>query len=206
MSLSKVMLRGYGLNDEQVQAIIDGHMETVTGLQGEVEKYKTACDTAEKKLAKAQKELDDAKEAAQKDEGKNPYKVKYDAIKEEFESFKKDIKSKETKAAKEDAFKSLLKEVGVAEKRIGAVIKVSDIESIELDENGKIKNADELKKSVKEEWSDFIPTEGAQGASTSTPPKNNGGSSMTKEQIRSISDPVARQKAMAENPALFGLA
>ena len=41
MALSKAMLRGYGLNDEQVQAIIDGHMESVTGLQDEVEKHKS---------------------------------------------------------------------------------------------------------------------------------------------------------------------
>ena len=36
-------------------------------------------------------------------------------------------------------------------------------------------------------------------------PANDGKSTMTKEQIRAIADPVARQKAMLENASLFGL-
>lgn len=202
MSITKVMLRGYGLNEEQVQAIIDGHMESVTGLQAEVEKYKTASEDLEKKLAKSQKELDTMKDDANKNEGKNPYKVKYDALKEEYDAFKNDVKSKETKASKADAFRALLKDCGVNEKRINAVVKVSDIDSIELDENGNIKDADALKKSVKEEWADFITSEGAKGADTSKPPANNGGK-MTKDQILAIKDTAARQQAMYENKDMF---
>lgn len=206
MALSRKFLQGMGLTEEQASAIIEANEETINGLKAEIEKNRTEKETAEKQLAKAQKELGEMKKEAEENSGKNPYKVKYDAIKEEFDNFKKDIKSKETHTAKVDAFKALLKEVGVNEKRIGSVVKVSDIDSIELDEDGKIKNVDDLKKSIKEEWSDFIPTEGAKGADTSTPPKNNGGSTMTREEIRKIADPVARQKAMAENPSLFGLA
>ena len=206
MAMSRKFLQGMGLTEEQASAIIEANEETINGLKAEIEKNRTEKETAEKQLAKAQKELGEMKKEAEENSGKNPYKVKYDAIKEEFDNFKKDIKSKETHTAKVDAYKALLKEVGVSEKRIASVVKVSDIDSIELDEDGKIKNVDDLKKSVKEEWSDFIPTEGAKGADTSTPPKNNGGSTMTREEIRKIADPVARQKAMAENPSLFGLA
>ena len=91
MSVTKVMLRGYGLSDEQVQAIIDGHMESVTGLQAEVEKYKAECETAEKNLAKVQKELNTFKETAEKDAEKNPYKEKYEAVKAESDAFKKEV-------------------------------------------------------------------------------------------------------------------
>lgn len=202
MALSKAMLRGYGLNDEQVQAIIDGHMESVTGLQDEVEKHKSENETTTKKLAKVQKELDEMKETAEQNDGKNPFKVKYDALKEEFDKYKADIETKATKAAKMDAFKSILKEVGISEKRIDAVAKVSDIDAIELDKDGKIKGADKLKDSIKEEWSEFITTTGTQGATTPNPPANNGGK-MTKEQIMGIKDTVERQKAMMENKELF---
>lgn len=202
MALSKAMLRGYGLNDEQVQAIIDGHMESVTGLQDEVEKHKSENETTTKKLAKVQKELDEMREAAEQNDGKNPYKVKYDALKEEFDAYKADVDAKATKAVKEDAYRALLKEVGISDKRIAAVLKVSDVDGIEIDKDGKIKGVDKLKDSIKEEWSEFITTTGTQGANTPNPPANNGGK-MTKDQIMAIKDTVERQKAMMDNKELF---
>jgi predicted nucleic acid-binding Zn-ribbon protein len=191
-----------GLTEEQVNAIIEANEETITGLKGEIEKYQTASEEAEKKLSKAQKELSTLKEDAEKNADKNPYKVKYDALKEEFNKYKADVDAKATKATKEDAYRALLKECGVADKRIPAVVKVADIDSIELDEEGKIKNADALKSSIKEEWSDFIPTEGTMGAKTATPPANSGGK-MSKEDILAIKDTAQRQQAMLENKDLF---
>lgn len=203
MALSKSMLRGYGLNEEQVQAIIDGHMESVTGLQDEVEKYKSQAETAQKKVTGVQKELDELKETVEKNGDKNPYKVKYDALKEEFDAFKADTEKKATKAVKEEAYRALLKDVGVSEKRIAAVLKVSDIDGVELDKDGKIKGADKLKESIKEEWADFITSTGTEGAKTPNPPAGAGGGKKTKEEIFAIKDTVERQKAMLENKELF---
>lgn len=202
MSLTRKFMQGMGLTEEQVNAIIEANEETITGLKGEIEKYQTASEEAEKKLSKAQKELSTLKEDAEKNADKNPYKVKYDALKEEFNKYKADVDAKATKATKEDAYRALLKECGVADKRISAVVKVADIDSIELDEEGKIKNADALKSSIKEEWSDFIPTEGTMGAKTATPPANSGGK-MSKEDILAIKNTAQRQQAMLENKDLF---
>lgn len=187
-----------GLTEEQASAIIEANEETITGLKAEIEKYKTASEDSDKKLAKVQKELDTMKEEAENNNSKNPYKVKYEAIKEEFETYKNDIKMQATKASKSEAYEALLKECGVSEKRIKAVLKVSDIDSIELDEDGNIKGADDLKKSIADEWADFIPTEGAKGAETSTPPGNVGGSKLTKQEIMKIKNDSERQKAWAE--------
>lgn len=206
MSLTRKFMAGMGLTEEQVNAIIEANEETITGLKAEIEKYKSTSEESEKKLAKVQKELDGIKEETKENEGKNPYKVKYDALKEEFDTYKADINAKATKAAKEEAFKALLKDIGVAEKRIGAVVKVSDVEGVELDEDGNIKDADNLKKSLKEEWSDFIPKEVTTGAATSTPPANGGKSTLTREEIRKETDPIKRQKLMLENPEAVGLA
>ena len=85
------------------------------------------------------------------------------------------------------------------------MLKVSDIDNVSLDDNGNIKDADKLIESVKSEWSDFIPTTSEKGADTATPPSNTGGSSMTREQIMNIKDRSERQKAIAENPKLFGI-
>ena len=82
MALSRKYLQGMGLTEEQVNAIVEAHEETISGLKDEIEKHKTASEDAGKKLAKVQKELDAIKADAEEKDGKNPYKVKYEAIKE----------------------------------------------------------------------------------------------------------------------------
>lgn len=199
MALSRKMLKAMSISEEQIDEIIEAHTETVNALKEERDEFKAQAD----KVPTLQKELGELKENAEKNEGKNPYKVKYDALKEEFDNYKADVDKKAAKAVKEDAYRSLLKEAGVSEKRIGSVLKVSDVDSIELDKDGKIKGSDKLIDSIKEEWADFIETGKTVGAPTATPPANVGGGKMTKEQIFAIKDTAERQKAMLENKELF---
>ena len=175
MSLSRKALTAMGIEEDKVDQIIEMHTATVNGLKDERDSFKAEAE----KLAGLQKELDQLKEAT-KNGDKSPYKVKYEALLEEkealqkeFDSFKSDQEAKASKAAKNDAYKALLKEIGVSDKRIASILKISDIDSLVL-EDGKLKNADDLKKSAKEEWADFIVTEGEQGAKTENPPANNG--------------------------------
>ena len=130
------------------------------------------------------------------------WKDKYDVLKGEFDTYKSEQASKETKAAKEKAYRALLQEAGVSEKRLESVLKVSDVDSVELDDKGAIKGADKLTESIKSEWADFITTTQTRGAQTSNPPANNG-VKMTKDEIFKIKDPVERQNAIAENIGLF---
>lgn len=200
MALTRKMLKAMSIEDEKIDQIIEAHTETVNGLKEERDNLKADAE----KLEAVQKELNKLKEDTAKDDGKNSWKVKYDAMKEEFDEYKAEVEAKATKATKEEAFRALLKEVGVAEKRINSVVKVSDIDAIELDKDGNIKDADKLKDSVKEEWNDFIQTEQTKGADTSNPPQNNGGKK-TREEILAIKDTAERQAAMAENHELFGI-
>lgn len=133
------------------------------------------------------------------------WKTKYDALKDDFEAYKKDITAKESKAARSNAYKELLKQAGVSEKRLDAVLKVSDIDSLEMGEDGKFKDSDKILEGIKTEWADFITTTETKGAETSTPPSNNGGGKMTKADIMKIKDTSERQKAIAENHELFGI-
>ena len=199
-SLSRKFLAGIGIEDDKVDLIIEKHQEVLTEVKEERDSFKEKAE----KLPAVEKELADLKAAS--DDGKeNSYKVKYDALKEEFEAYKTDIESKATQTKKENAFKALLKDVGISEKRIEAVLKVSDLSKVEFDDEGKIKDEEKMKADLKEEWSDFITSTSSKGAETSNPPANNGKSTMTREQIRAISDPIARQKAMMENPEAVGL-
>ena len=192
MALTRKMLKAMGIEDEKIDQIIEAHSETVDGLKGELEIAKSAAKGDADKVTALQKELEDAKNMALEKEGKNPWKVKFDALKEEFEGYKTEEQKKATRAAKETAFRNLLKETGVAEKRIGAVCKVSDFESLELGEDGKFKDADKLKDTIKSEWADFITTEGTKGAETAKPPQNNGAED---EPDGSVAKRIAAQRA-----------
>lgn len=197
MALSRKFLTALGIEAEKVDEIIGAHTETVNALKEEREKYKADAE----KLADVEAKLEEMK-AASKDN--DTYKVKYDALKEEFDNYKSTESKKAEKASKTEAYKALLLKAGVSDKRVASVLKVSDIDKIELDKDGKIKGSDEMEKSIKEEWADFIVSTQERGANTSTPPANNGGTTLTKDDILKIKDTSERQKAMAENHELFG--
>ena len=201
MSLTRRALKAMGISDEQVDEIIAAHTETVDALKEQRDAYKADAE----KLADVQKQLDKATadlEAA----GKDAYKVKYEALKEEYEGYKTEQTKKESHAAKEKAYRALLQEAGVSEKRLESVLKVSDVDSVELDEKGTIKGADKLTESIKSEWADFITTTETRGASTSYPPANNNSGAMTKADIykkdehgRYVLSAAERQQALIEN-------
>jgi len=200
MALTRKFLTALGIDADKADEIINVHQDTLADIKAERDQYKEDAE----RLPAVQKELDTLKAAAEKD-GKDPYKVKYEALKEEFDTYKTEQTAKETKAAKSNAYRALLKEAGIADKRIEAVLKVSDIDSVELDKDGKIKGADKLTESIKTEWADFIISTDTHGANTATPPANNGGKKYaTKDEIMAIKDATERQKAIAENHELFG--
>jgi len=203
MSLTRKALVAMGIEAEKIDQIIEMHTEVVDAIKNErdtakdeAKKYKADSD----ELAQVKQELDDLKnKGAQPDE----YKDKYDALKQEYDDYKGEITAKETKAAKSKAYREMLKEIGISEKRLDSVMRVADLDSIEL-EDGVIKGVEELKESAKNEWSDFIVSEGTVGAKTPTPPSNTGGTAKTKDEIMAIKDYGERQKAIAENHQLFG--
>ena len=163
MALTRKFLKGMGLSDEVVDSIIESHAETVDGLKEEINKYKGDAE----KLPGVQKELNDLRTA-----GDGGYKEKYENEKKAFEDFKKAQTEKETRQAKEKAYTEFLKSVGVSEKRIPSIIKVTDLNTVEL-EGDKVKDAEKLTETVKTEWADFIETSNTGGANTFTPPANN---------------------------------
>ena len=196
MALTRKMLKAMGIEEEKIDQIIDAHTETVDALKSERDKLKEEAG----KLPGVQKELDDLKAA--KDSG-GSFEEKYKALKEEFDSYKKDVEQKETTGKKEAAYRALLKEVGVSEKRLDAVMRVTTLDKLKLDKEGKLEDADKLKESIKEEWADFIVKQGKKGADVTNPPDGDGKSYKDKKEIMAIKDAAERQKAIAENMNLF---
>lgn len=198
MAFTRKFLSALGIEPDKVDEIIAAHTEVTDALKEERDKYKVEAE----KLPDVENELKALKDKAA---GEDPYKEKYDKLKKEHDEYVKDVEAKATTAKKENAFKEILKDIGIPEKRIETVLKVSDLSKLEFDEQGNVKDGDKMKESLKTEWADFIPRKGTEGANSPTPPANGGKGTMTKDQIRAIQDPAARQKAMLENPTLFGL-
>jgi hypothetical protein len=192
MALTRSMLKGMQLTDEQVSAIIEEHVSTVDGLKKDRDKYKADAD----QLSKVQKELDELKA------GGDDWKAKYEKEHNDFEEYKKDVAAKETTAKVRSAYRKLLVENGVGEKHIDAVLRVTDFSTIKLDKEGKLENTDKLTEGIKSEWAGFITTNGTKGAAVDNPPTN-GKATMTKSDIMKIKDTTERQKAIAENIDLF---
>lgn len=201
MSITRKMLKGMGLTEDQQDTILEAHTETVNEIKAERDRLKSDAE----KLPTVQKELDDLKAA-----GDGGYKEKYEAEHKAFETYKKAVDTEKATAAKEKAVEAVLKKIGVSEKRLQSVAKLAKadglLDALELDEDGAVKDADKLEKSLKDGYSEYITTTSTKGAVTPTPPANSGGAKLTMADIykkdekgRYVMDYEARLKAIEEN-------
>lgn len=198
MALTRRLLKGMGLTDEQMDTIIEAHTDTVDGLKADLAKYKTDAE----QLPKVQRELDTLKAA-----GDGGYQEKYEKVKKDFDDYKAEVSTKETKAAKEKAVRAYYESKGITGKSLDIAIRGSgaEIDALELD-GDKIKDTSALDELVKGTFSGLVSTTETRGAQTSNPPANNNGGAMTKADIykkddhgRYVLSAAERQKALMEN-------
>ena len=171
MALTRAMLKGMGLTEEQVSAIIEEHTNVTTALKTDRDKYKADAE----KLMTVQKELDDLK----KDTSAADWEKKYNDEHSAFETYKKDITDKEKAETIKSAYKSLLSDCKVGGKHIDSILKVTDFSGMKIAEDGTLEGADALKEKINADWSGFITSTGEKGAEVGNPPAgkgdNNGG-------------------------------
>lgn len=183
MAITRKLLKGMGLTEEQQDTIIEAHTDTVNGLKADIDRYKADAE----KLPGVQKELDDLK-----GKGDDGYKEKYESEHKAFEDYKTSVAAEKTTAAKEKALSDVLLKIGISEKRISSVARLAKgdglLDKLELDDKGAIKDADELEKSLKTDYGEYITKSRTKGADTSTPPANNGGKALTREDIYKTDD------------------
>ena len=192
MALERKTLRAI-LEDEttdtsgKLKKILDVLHEETDTLQNQLDEKNAA-------LTKAEHERDAANSGKQ-------------AAEKALTDYKAQQTAKDTHTAKEAKFRELLKSAGVLDKYADRVVRLSgeEIDALELDDKGGVKDAKKHTDSLKKDWSDFVATTTTTGAKVDTPPTNTG-SKMTKEQIINIKDASERQAAIAANPEAFGLA
>lgn len=195
MALTRKLLKGMGLTDEQVDTIIEAHTDTVDGLKADVSKYKSDAE----KLPGVQKQLDDLKAA-----GDGGYKEKYEKEHSAFETYKSDVTAKESKAAKEKAVRAYFESKNITGANLDLAMRGCGTEMAALEMDGeKIKDTKSLDALLTGTYKGLISTTLTKGANPATPPGSTGSGAMTKDQIMQIKDRAERRAAIAANINLF---
>ena len=103
------------------------------------------------------------------------WEKKYNALKDQFDTFKADTEAKAKLADVKSAYRKLLNDAGIDPKRHDTIIKATVFDGMKLGEDGKLEKADDLKKSIETEWADFKVSTRTKGADVDNPPKDNDG-------------------------------
>lgn len=158
------------------------HHEIVNGLMDEK-------DEAIQRAEKAEKAAESAK-------------AEEEAAEKSLTDYKAQQTQKDTHAAKEAKFRELLKSAGVLDKYADRVVRLSgeDIDKLELDEKGEVKDAKKHADSLKADWSDFVGTTTTTGAKVDNPPTSYAGTSPEDFKKMSLDD---RIKLKNSNPELY---
>lgn len=163
MALTRAMLKGMGLTEEQVSAIIEEHTNVTSALKDQVKEYKADAE----KLPGVQKELDDLK----KDTSASDWEKKYNDEHSAFEKYKTDVDNKERSEKIKSAYRKLLTECKVGDKHLDSILRVTDFSDMKIGEDGTLEGADALKEKIGSDWSGFIATkETKPSGDPATPP------------------------------------
>jgi len=174
MSLTRKMLAAMNIEDPQIEQIIEAHAETVSALKAKIadaEEKAEGMDELKKKLEKAEQNAGNG--------SNDELQGKYDTLSDEYEKFKAQVENEKVNADKAAKYKAILRDLGIDEKRIDTVMKVTDVTSFEI-EGETLKDVDKLKETAQTEWAEFIPSVTTNGAGTQTPPKGGNDGDLSK--------------------------
>ena len=193
MALTRKLLKGMGLTDEQVDTIIEAHTDTVDGLKADVSRYKADAE----KLPGVQKQLDDLKAA-----GDGGYKEKYEKEHKAFEDFKANVTAKESKAAKEKAVRAYFESKNITGANLDLAMRGCGEEMAALELDGeKIKDTKALDALVDGTYKGLVAKASVRVDMGGR--LNDGRKPMTKDEIMKITDRAERRAAIAANMDLF---
>ena len=179
MSLTRKLLKGMGLTDEQVDTIIEAHTDTVDGLKEQVKTYKADAE----KLPNVQKELDDLKAA-----GDGGWEEKAKDFEKKYNDLVAENKNKETKAAKESAAKAFFESKGITGNSLEIAMRGSSAEIAALDLDGeKIKDSSALDALVNGTFKALVSTTPTKGPNIPTPPVTTPNKAYSADDIRKMS-------------------
>lgn len=159
--------------DEIENALMALHLGVVDPLKEERDRYQADAD----KLPDIQKQLDGLKNG-------EDFKAKYEKEHSDFEAYKTQV-AKEAETAKvKAAYRKLLQDEKINDKRLDVVMRSTDFSSMKLDGDGNLVDVDALKKTINKDWADFKVTQKQRGLQTPTPPSgDNGGAGDIRQMV-----------------------
>lgn len=169
MAFTRKYLASLGLENDKIDAIIEAHTEVTDALKADITKYKTEAD----KIPDLEKKV---KEAEQDKANADKFKADYEAEKAAHDKLKSDNAAQAETAKKTAALKKLLKDSGYHEKGLDKIVKYTDLNSLELDENGNFKNAEKITADIEGEWGEYKGKTEKFEHVPGNPPNNGGGS------------------------------
>ena len=197
MALTRKFLKALGIEDDKIDEIVAAHGETVTALKAEIDEAKqgaSGLDAVTKERDRYKADL----EALQKTSG--------DAAKvqAEYDAYKAQVQKDKTAAQKGAALDAVLKEAGVERESFRAQLKKGwDMDTVELEEGGKVKDKAALISRIKADYPDFIGTVNTEGTKPLTPPPG-GSKTYTRDQLKGLSAEEINANWGAVSAALKG--
>lgn len=177
-----------GIEERQIETIIEAHTDTVNGLKAKRDEYKELAA----QVPDLQKQLEEVAAALEESED---WKSKYEGEKKALKDYQAKVEDEKAERAKAKAYRDMLEEAGIDPKRINAVMRVTDLTKVEMSD-GKLKDADKLAESAKSEWSDFVLKTKTQGANPATPPR--------KSNEADGADPEVEKRMAERHERMFG--
>lgn len=191
-TLTRKFLTALGIESEKVDEIISAHTDTLEEIKQERDTLKTDHAAAVSERDKLQKRV----EALEKTGGDIA------KLQKEYDDYKAQVESDRLNAGKTQAVREALRKAGAREQFIDLLLKEVDLEKTEM-EGDKLKDAKAVIDPVKAKFGDVFGTVKNRGHEPLNPPTGDP-AGMSKADILKIKDPVARQKAIAENLDKFG--
>ena len=180
MTLTRKMLEALGLDDAKIDSVMEGHGETVSALKKQRDDALEASRNASDILAERDRLKQQVEELTK--QASDAAKVRA-----EFDAYKQQVEGAKARTAKEQAVDALLKDAGVARESFRKTLRASlDLDSMELDEAGHIKDADTHKERIRTEYADFIGQTETGGTPRLDPPGDGTPVTYTREQIAAM--------------------
>ena len=178
--MSRKWLAALGIDEDKIDVICEAHSDAMQALKDDRDSWQTKAEEAQGKLDK----LDLTKD-----------------WKKLYENLVADNDKNALRAAKERALKAVYTDAGIAERYIGSLLRIADLDKLELTQDGKAKNHDKLVEAAKAENAYFIPKITKESAGAANPPANGAGTNTpkkTKAEIMEIADTGERQAALKQ--------
>lgn len=174
MALTRNFLKSMGLTDEQVNAIIENHTDTVEGLKAERDGYKATAEKQTQNEAEITRLTNELAEA-RKNSG-DAAKVQAD-----FDAYKQQIADEKAAAQTDADILDIVKEAGIQRESFQKVVaKDFDRSKIQRGEDGTITNRQELVDDTRTRYVDFTATQQQQPLPQNNPPSGGGGGNLSR--------------------------